>query len=248
MECVELITVQKKRSLAAEAFRVVLTSILFSGENGKRPRVLVMTSAGPGEGKTTVTSNLAIALAEIRRKTLLIDADMRKPRQHSIFDLPNERGLSTLLQEPELTDEALAGMVQESPVPNLYILPSGPSTSAAASLLHSPIMPQLLKRLSKEFDMVLIDTAPMLQMPDARVVGRMADAVVLVTRSGHTTRDAAVAASERLTEDGTRVLGTILNDWNPKKSPNGYYGYSNGYGYYRGYSKQYYTTAKNDAE
>jgi Mrp family chromosome partitioning ATPase len=105
-------------------------------------------------------------------------------------------------------------------------------------------MPELLKRLKKEFDMVLIDTAPMLQMPDARVVGRLADAVILVTRAGQTTRDAAVAAKDRLTEDGTRVLGTILNDWNPKQSPNGYYGYSNGYGYYRGYSKyhEYYSS------
>jgi len=81
------------------------------------------------------------------------------------------------------------------------------------------------ERFKKEYDMVLIDTPPMLQMPDARVAGRYADAVVMVIRAGQTTRDAAIAARERLTEDGTRVLGTILNDWNPKVSPNGYYGY-----------------------
>ena len=86
--------------------------------------------------------------------------------------------------------------------------------------------------------MVLIDTPPTLQMPDARVVGRLADAVVMVLRAGETTRDAAIAARERLVEDGTRVLGAILNDWNPKQSPNGYYGY------YRGYAKHYYAGKK----
>ncbi len=241
-ERVELITHQRKRSMAAESFRVVLTSILFSGENGGRPRVLVLTSAGPTEGKTTVASNLAIALAEIRRKVLVIDADMRKPRMHHIFDVNNERGLSTILQERTLTDEAMQGMVQETSIPNLYVLPTGPT--AATGLLYSPVLGQLLKRCKKEFDMVLIDTPPMLQMPDARVVGREADAVVMVVRAGQTTRDAALAARERLTEDGTRMLGTILNDWNPKESPNGYYGYSNGYGYYRGYGEHYYAARK----
>jgi len=242
---IELITLQRKLSMAAEAFRVVLTSILFSGENGGRPRVLAMTSAGPMEGKTTVSSNLAIALAEIRRKTLLIDADLRKPRIHQIFNLPNDRGLSNLLSEGTLGGNNLLGIVQETDVPDLFVLPSG-TASAGGTLLHSPILPDLLKRFKREFDMVVIDTPPMLQMPDARVVGKLSDAVIMVVRAGQTTRDAAVAARERLSEDGTRVLGIILNDWNPKKSPNGYYGYSNGYGYYRGYGNHYYAAKKDD--
>ena len=240
---IELITLQRQHSMTAEAFRVVLTSILFSGENGGRPRVLALTSAGPMEGKTTVSSNLAIALAEIRRKTLLIDADLRKPRIHQIFNLPNERGLSDLLAEGTLGGNQLLGIVQETNIPDLFVLPSGTSSSGG-SLLHSPILPDLLKRFKREFDMVVIDTPPMLQMPDARVVGKLSDAVIIVIRAGHTTRDAAVAARERLSEDGSRVLGTILNDWNPRKSPNGYYGYSNGYGYYRGYGNHYYTAKK----
>jgi capsular exopolysaccharide synthesis family protein len=235
---IELITHQRKRCIAAESFRVVLASILFSGENGSRPRVLVLTSASPCEGKTTVTSNLAIALAEIHRKVLLIDADMRKPRMHDIFQVPNTRGLSTVLQQRTLSEESLQGVVCETAIPNLFVLPTGPT--AASSLLYSQVLPEMLKRFKKEYDMVLIDTPPMLQMPDARVVGRQADAVVIVVRAGQTTRDAALAVRERLAEDGTRVLGTILNDWNPKQSPNGYYGSSNGYGYYRGYSKNSY--------
>jgi Mrp family chromosome partitioning ATPase len=95
-------------------------------------------------------------------------------------------------------------------------------------------MPELLARLKQDFDMVLIDTPPMLQMPDARVVGRMADGVILVTRAGKTTRDAALAANQRFSEDRIRVLGTILNDWNPKTSSSGYYGYYSASSYYNG--------------
>ena len=235
---VELITWQRKPSMIAESFRVVLTSLLFSGNNGSRPRVLVMTSANPRDGKSTVCSNLAIALAEIKQKVLLIDADLRKPRQHEIFDVPNEKGLSTLLMERPLPPETLEGVVQQTKIPGLFVLPAGPSTQAAANLLYSANLPELLAQFKKEFDMIILDTPPMLQMPDARVIGRIADGVLLVFRAGQTTRDAAIAARQRFSEDETRVVGTILNGRDPKRSPNGYYGYSNGY-YYKGYSEYY---------
>mgnify|MGYP000870268536 CR=1 FL=1 len=231
-ERVELVTLQHKPSIMAEAFRTVLTSILFMGENDARPRVLVFTSAGPAEGKSTVASNLAIALAEIHYRVLLIDADLRKPRIHEIFQITNDKGLTDILRERTLNADRFHGIIQETNVPDLFVLPSGPPTSAAANLLFSGKMPELLARLKKDFDMVLIDTPPMLQMADARVIGRIADGVILVTRAGKTTRDAAVAASQRFNEDQTRVLGTILTHWNPKASPNGYYGYSQASYYY----------------
>jgi len=238
-ERVELVTLQRRPSMVAEAFRTVLTSILFSGENGSRPRVLAITSPGPYEGKTTVTTNLSIALAEIGRKVLLIDADLRRPRIHEIFRLDNEVGLASLLREAAMDKAAVDSAVKETAVPNLFALPSGPSTSAAASLLFSPHMQELLRRFKGEFDTVLIDTPPTLQMPDARVIGRLADAVVLVTRANHTTRDAALAARQRFGEDQTRVLGTILNDWDPRLAPNGYYGYYKGYYHLGGYKGYY---------
>jgi capsular exopolysaccharide synthesis family protein len=244
---VELVTWQRKPSMIAEAFRVVLTSLLFSGNNGSEPRVLVLTSAGPREGKSTVASNLAIALAEIQQKVLLIDADLRKPRQHEIFQVPNEKGLSSLLMERPLPPERLEGVVQQTKIPGLFLLPSGPATQAAASLLYSANLPELLARFKKEFDMVILDTPPMLQMPDARVIGRIADGVLLVFRAGQTTRDAAIAARQRFSEDETTVVGTILNGWDPKRSPNGYYGYYNGYSY-RGYSHYSHYYAADDAK
>jgi succinoglycan biosynthesis transport protein ExoP len=221
-DSVELISWQRKPGPVAESFRALLTSILFSGENGTRPRVLVLSSASPMEGKSTVTSNLGIAFAAINRKVLIIDADLRKPRMHDVFGVTNESGLTTLLEsgQPEVLDSVL----RPTSIPGLFVLPSGLANQNTTNLLYGARLPELLAKLKKEFDMVIIDTPPMLQMPDARVLGRLADAVILVTRAGHTTRDAAMAANQHFAKDRTRVLGTILNDWDPKTTLPGYYG------------------------
>ncbi len=157
---------------------------------------------------------------------------------HDVFNLKNDNGLSDLLRSKEAVSSALAGAIQQTNVPDLYVLTSGSKTSAATSLLYSNRMPELLKTLRAEFETIFIDTPPMLQIPDARVLGRMVDRVILVVRAGKTTRDAAMAARQRFSEDGTQMLGTVLNDWNPKRSPNGYYGYQNGN--YGGYQNGYY--------
>ena len=177
-----------------------------------------------------MVSNLGIAVAEVNQKVLLIDADLRKPRLHDVFNLKNDNGLSDLLRSKEPFSSLLAGAIQATDVPDLYVLTSGSKTSAATSLLYSNRMPELLRELRTEFETIFIDTPPMLQIPDARVLGRMVDHVIMVVRAGKTTRDAAMAARQRFSEDGTQMLGTILNDWNPKRSPNSYYGNEyNGY-------------------
>jgi polysaccharide biosynthesis transport protein len=229
LDKVELVTWQRKPSLIAESFRSTLMSILFAGENGASHKVLVVTSAGPGEGKSTVVSNLAIAMAEVGQRVLLIDADMRRPRQHEIFALDNKRGLSGLLHERAVLngDRSLGGLIRETEVPGLFLLTSGPGIFAATNLLYSSHMSEVLNYVREAFDTVLIDTPPMLQISDARVLGRMADKVIMVIQAGQTTRDVAVAACKRFDEDGTSVLGTILNNWNPELAANGYYGYYN---------------------
>ncbi|MEI9814906.1 MAG: CpsD/CapB family tyrosine-protein kinase [Acidobacteriota bacterium] len=236
---VELVTWQRKPSLIAESFRATLVSILFSGETGRHPRVLVITSSSPSEGKSTVVSNLGIAIAEVNHKTLLIDADLRRPRLHTIFNLKNDNGLSDLLKSKDPLGTLQEGVIQETHIPNLYVLTAGSTTAAATSLLYSNRMPELLKKFREEFETVLIDTPPMLQIPDARVLGRMVDTVVLVVRAGKTTRDAASAARQRFSEDGTPILGTILNDWHPKRSANGTYYQSGYYASYQGYHSKY---------
>ena len=237
-ETVELTSWQRKPTLIAESFRATLTSILFAGENGTRPRVLVVTSPSPGEGKTTVVSNLAICLAEINRRVLLIDADMRKPRVHKIFDIANRHGLSDLLRESGTIEQSgLAGFVSGTEIPGLFVLPSGSPTHSIPNLLHSVRTPELISCAKEEFDTVLIDTPPMMQISDARVLGQLSDAVILVLRAGQTTRGTAKAASERFLEDGTRVLGTVLNSWNPK---------ADGYGYYDNYYYEHYYAEKEE--
>jgi len=231
----ELVTWKRKPSLIAESFRATLTSILLSGQNGERPRVIALTSAGPSEGKTTAASNLAIALAETNRRVLLIDADMRRPRLHEVFELPNEEGLSTLLQMKEpLKGRALPAAVQETEVPGLFVLTSGPPSVHASNLMYSPRLPELLELFREEFDTVLVDTPPMLHLADARLMARYCDTVILVVRAGKTSRDTALAARQRFLEDGTPILGTILVDWSPGRNGVGY-----GSKYYDGYSKYY---------
>jgi polysaccharide biosynthesis transport protein len=231
---VELVTWQRKASVLAESFRATLASILYSGEEGDRPQVIVLTSANPSDGKTTVASNLALALAEIGRRVLLIDGDLRKPRLHEIFHLSNEWGLSDLLvgKKPPCGREA---MVIGTGYRKLYLLPAGSAAASIWDVLDSERMPEFLNRMRREFDTVIIDTPPMLVMPDARVLGRLADGVILVVRSNKTVRDMALSASQRLLEDGTRILGTVLNEWNPRKTSR--YGYRDGSRYshdYRG--------------
>ncbi|MGA8233725.1 MAG: polysaccharide biosynthesis tyrosine autokinase [Candidatus Acidiferrales bacterium] len=231
---VELITSSKTPSFVADAFRATLTSILFSGMNGDRPRIIVITSANPGEGKTTIASNLALALAEIghpvlMQSVLLIDGDLRRPRLHEIFGVPNRWGLTNLL-EGKTPPNDCEEMVFKTGFRNLCLLPSGSMSLNIAGLLHSPRMLELLRRMRTEFHTVFIDTPPMLHMPDARVFGRVADGAILVVRSAQTMRDAALAATQRLTDDGTQVLGTILNQWDPRETNQ--YGYGYGYKHY----------------
>ena len=227
---VELVTSKRKPSILADAFRATLTSIMYSGENGDRPRIIVITSANPGDGKTTVACNLALALAEISpsvlmQSVLLIDGDLRRPRLHEIFGVPNRWGLADILNGKE-PPNGCEGIVSKTSFRNLNLLPSGLATANTAVLLHSPRALAFLNRMREEFHTVIIDVPPMLNMPDARVLGRLADGVILVVRSAETMRSAAITAKQRLTEDGTRVIGAILNQWDPRETNNYSYGYN----------------------
>jgi succinoglycan biosynthesis transport protein ExoP len=224
---VEMISARQEASPVAESFRTTLTSILFSRRSGDRPRVLVLSSASPQEGKTTVVCNLGISFAEINHTVLLIDADTRRPRLQSVFNIENDRGWSNLLMEKTPLDAAkLDAACAPTSIPGLSVLPSGSFRRNASSLLHSARLSELLDLARARFDMVIVDTPPMINIADARVIARLSDALILVVRSGVTTRDAALVAKWCLAADGIPILGTILNCWNPKKPGHSYYGYS----------------------
>lgn len=234
-ERLELVSFQQKTSLLAESYRATLTSILFSGKNGARPRIIVLTSASPKEGKTTTACNLAISLADISKRVLIVDADMRRPRLHTVFNVGNEAGLAELLAEKQpLNIQLIEEICQPTMVPGLSVLTSGHSRFNASSLLHSNRLPELVSLLREHFDAVIIDTPPMANIADARVIGRYADALSLVVRSGTTSRDAALLARSRFADDGIPIMGTILNFWNPNTPGYSYYKY-----YYAGYQHYY---------
>ena len=146
--------------------------------------------------------------------------------------MDNSAGLTTILSATTLPND-YKSFIRDTRVPNLSVLISGPPSNAAANLLYSKELEALIRWAAAEYDTILIDTPPMLQIPDARIIGRLADAAILVVRAGKTSRDAGIAIRQRLSDDGTPLLGVIMNDWDPKNSGSGYYGYYRGY--YRAY-------------
>jgi succinoglycan biosynthesis transport protein ExoP len=226
-----LLTWNARPSRVAEAFRSLMTSIIYSTQGGDRPQVLVITSASPQEGKSTIVSNLGIALAEIGHRVLLVDADMRRPTLHTIFDVPNTFGLSDVLHERKpLQEYPEDALVRHTQIPDLDVLPAGPARLTLPRLLHSSRIRELMTRLRATYDTILVDTPPVLNVPDARTLSRAADAVILVVRAHQTEQDAVLSSVKWFVEDGRTILGTILNGWNPKTS---------NYSRYKSYTRYY---------
>jgi capsular exopolysaccharide synthesis family protein len=226
----ELVTWQKPFSPVAESFRAIAASVLFTERNGSQPHVLVVTSSNPQDGKSTTASNLAVALSETKRRILLIDADLRRSDLHRVFHLENRWGLTDVLEgDIDVNEYPLDVLVRQTAVPNVYVLNAGTNSSAAIHLLHSTRLPDLIQRLRREFDIVLIDSPPALQIADARVLARVSDGVIFVIRARRTTRDMAKAACRRFQEDRTTIIGTVLNMWNPQDPGQQQYYYYNSY-------------------
>jgi len=220
------VTMHDSKSNGAEAYRTLRTNLLFSGAVSGVKRVVV-SSASPREGKSTTISNLAVAMAQQGNKVLLIDCDLRRPRQHKIFDMPAEPGVTNVLMTPKSYQAA----IRETFVENLSIMTSGPTPPNPAELLSSPQMTELLDNLSMVFDILLIDSPPLLAAADAAVLTRLADGAIVVVRAGQTQRHALESAFQQLTQVGARIIGTVLNDPSgevPKYAA--YYGY-----YYNNY-------------
>jgi capsular exopolysaccharide synthesis family protein len=214
-----------------EAFRVVRTNVLFSSaEQG--PRSLLVTSTCPGEGKSLVASNLAMSLGQIGQRVLLVDADMRKPRVHDIFDIPQEPGLSNLLVGNAKTSEAL----RKAGSSGLWLLPAGRIPPNAVELLGSQRFHEFLRSLTANFDWVVIDSPPVMAVADAAVVAHSASDVLFVVGAEMTARQAAQRAIERLQQARARLLGAVLNRVDLKRHA---YFYSQ---YYRREYTTYYRT------
>jgi len=194
-----------------DSVRSLVPSLVFTGAAAGQPRVIVVTSAGPHEGKTTIVHNLGNTLSEVARRVLLIDADLHRPRLDALFGVSNFWGLNNVLHDTYPIDDYPVEALGVPCANGLFVLPSGPRSENSADLLYSDRLTQLLARLRREFDIVLIDTPPLLEIPDARVLARQSDGVILVIRSGETSIEAVAECTHRLHEDGAVLLGTVLN-------------------------------------
>jgi polysaccharide biosynthesis transport protein len=219
------------RSPAAESFRALRTSLLLSNL-GSIPRVILVTSSLPREGKTTVSANLAVVTAQTGRKVLLVDGDLREPAIAKMFKLESEAGLSTLLSGAKTTDEVLISVHQ---LANLSILPAGVVPAQPAELLGSDAMKNFLIRWRNEFDHVIIDTPPCLSFTDAVLLSREVDGVLLVARWGQTSKAALRRASDLLLQVNASMLGVVLNGYDMRIVPLG-----------GAYNSQYFVNASSD--
>jgi succinoglycan biosynthesis transport protein ExoP len=221
-------------TMMADAYRSAITSILLSRVNGVSPRVILVTSPRPKAGKTTTVANLGISLAEIGRRVLLIDGDLRRPRLGKLFGLQFATGLSDALIDGGTGAITLDSVIRTSPVPGLSVLPGGSEPANISKLLHSTYLDSLIETARSEYDFVLIDSPPMMGMADARLLSRNADGVILISRAGETSPEQLGEARERLADDGTPVIGTILNGCDLRiEDPS----YVNGYNSYAGVSR-----------
>jgi succinoglycan biosynthesis transport protein ExoP len=189
-----------------EAFRRLRTHI-FTLDQGMPLQTLLVTSAEPREGKSTIVANLALAIAQSGRKVIVVDGDLRRPTLHRIFDLSNEIGLSSILKQEATLDEA----AQDSKIAGVQVLTSGPLPSNPAELLGSPQMTALIEQLAQQFDMVLLDTPSLLAVTDAAVLAPTVDGVVLVVGRAQAQREAVRAAHQQLVYVKARSIGVVVN-------------------------------------
>lgn len=220
-----------KRSSFAEAVRSIRTAIQFSDESGT-PRTVSVTSARPGDGKSTAALAIARSFAELGMKTVIVDADMRKPTLHATLNIPNEGGLSTIL----MGEAEWHTHLSTTSTPNLYAITSGPYPGNPAELLGGETFQQLLAVLSEEFDFVCIDSPPVIGLADAPLIGSVVQNFILVAGAARTSKRAIRGVVRRMGQANAQPLGVVLNWVDLERRSFGYgeYGYGYGYGYGQG--------------
>jgi non-specific protein-tyrosine kinase len=217
-----LVAYAEPKSAAAEAYRTLRTNITFASPD-KPVHVIMATSTSPDDGKSTTIANLAITFAASGATTVLVDGDLRRPHLHTIFGLPNEQGLTTLVVDMARGDTP-AIPLQNTQVANLQVLTSGPVPPNPSEILASQKMGELIEMLRGKADYVLIDTPPIIAVTDAAVLSPKVDGVLLVVNAGKTKRELAIKARDMLKQVNANVIGVVLNNAQVDKSAYAYYG------------------------
>lgn len=216
-----LVTLKQPRSPISEAFRVLRTNLRYSGIENPGGAMLV-TSGGPGEGKSTTAANLAVSLAQVGKKIVLVDADLRRPSLHKLFGLKNDVGLSDLFVNDHVSIDQV---LQPTSIESLRVLTSGAPPPNPAEMLDSRLMTQILASLRQNTDMVVIDSPPVLPVADASILGSRCSGAVLVIDSGHTRTEIARRAMATLERANVQVVGVVLNKMGAKQAAGYYYYY-----------------------
>jgi len=185
---------------------------------------IMITSSGPREGKSTTAANLAVSIAQSGKSVLIIDADLRNPTQHKLFELSNLEGLSSFLVQ----DQDSQVFIKETAIPGVSVLTGGPIPPNPAELVGSKRMKKLIEDVSERFDVVLLDTPPIIAVTDAAILAQEVDGVILVLASGEVNKDYAQRAKEQLDKVGAKILGAVLNKADMKTSDYYYYYYYHG--------------------
>jgi capsular exopolysaccharide synthesis family protein len=244
----QLTALHSPKSLAGEAYRGLRSSLLLSSID-KPPRVIVITSAFPGEGKTTTAVNCALALAQRGERVLLVDADLRRGTLHQVFRISDRSfGLSTVLSR---NDERMKAPAPLPELPMFHVLPTGMRPPNPAEMLSSQRMEEQLHQWTREYDRVVLDTAPVLAVSDSQALAVMGDTVVLVVRAGVTRKRAILRARDLLWRINANIAGVVVNDVDMRLENfytyrYGMYGYRYGYGY--PYAQPYSTTPEETQE
>ncbi|WHS05449.1 CpsD/CapB family tyrosine-protein kinase [Ligilactobacillus salivarius] len=220
----KLVTVLNPKSMIAEQFRTVRTNIHYISVD-EPLRKIAFTSSNSGEGKSTISSNIAVTWAQEGKKVLLIDADLHHSSIHKIFRVGNNKGLTTILAS-EMWDAIFKEIIIHSEVKNLDILTSGPMPPNPSELLGSKRMASLLARLGSIYDLIIFDVPPLLEVVDTQVLSDKLDGIILIARSGVTQKAAITRAVEMIQISKTRLLGYVLNDVLSENTIYGY-GYDN---------------------
>jgi capsular exopolysaccharide synthesis family protein len=217
-----LVTLQLVHSPATEAYRVLRTNIQFSTLNIPSPQLLLVTSASPGEGKTTTACNLAITIAYAGKQVILVDADLRRPSVHRFLGMYNQVGLTSLLLDDTLAVEAA---LLETPVVGLKMMPSGPLPPNPADLLGSEPMQRRFEQMKELADVIILDSPPILAVADATILGALCSGVILIVDAGRTRSQVVRRAKDALDQLNLRVIGAVLNKLTPRGTRGYYYSY-----------------------